>query len=96
MLRPRILCKRTIISKAFQARYPNYPNVVQGIRSPSTAEYKQMCLNIVEPMLNASPTTALRCRGRGALASCPWGCLSLLAWPSLDLPLAAATTLPSG
>jgi len=45
---------------AFQARYPNYPNVIEGVNAPSVAEYKQMCLNIVGPMLAKSPELPLR------------------------------------
>jgi len=40
---------------AQQARYPTYPQNISIIRPPSVQEYKQMLLNIVAPMLKASP-----------------------------------------
>ena len=43
-----------------QARYTNYPNDVRGIGPPSVAKYKQMLLNVVGPLLNASSTGPLR------------------------------------
>eukprot|EP01047_Picozoa_sp_COSAG01_P051667 COSAG01_NODE_5356_length_4313_cov_1.986711_4_plen_98_part_00 len=39
-----------------QQRYPSYPANITKIRPPSVGEYKQMLLNIVGPMLQASPT----------------------------------------
>jgi hypothetical protein len=41
---------------AFQARYPTYPANITKLGSPSVQEYKQMLVNIVAPMLKASPT----------------------------------------
>jgi len=41
---------------AQQARYPTYPMNITTIRPPSVQEYKQMLLNIVAPMLKASPS----------------------------------------
>ena len=41
-------------------RYPDYPNTPSGQRPPGVAEYKQMLLNIVQPMLSASTSGPLR------------------------------------
>ena len=43
-----------------QKRYPSYPRVVNGDPPPHTEEYKQMLLNIVEPMIKASTSGPLR------------------------------------
>ena len=38
-----------------QARCPQYPQDIKCIRPPSTKEYQKMLLNVVSPMLEASP-----------------------------------------
>eukprot|EP00040_Diaphanoeca_grandis_P035344 m.222056 g.222056 ORF g.222056 m.222056 type:complete len:1073 (+) comp33360_c0_seq3:76-3294(+) len=73
-----------------QARYPDYPQNTTILGPPSSSEYQQMLLNIVQPMLDKSPSLPLKLLTVSASAS--WN----KAWISSIGEHVAATSFHAG